>query len=223
MTAKVFVSMGTPYTDTQRAFKAKFMQFVQDLDLNPRAIDENEYPEAGEDSLKHILRVMNNCTGVIVVAYERKHVQSGAERRQSDKEKPISNSNYTTPWNHIEAAFAYSLRKPLFMVCETGLTMEGLLDKKMLQWSVMEVPIEPASLSDQTLKRRLESWGKSLPDSVQQRPGGTLDLTEALKMPILDIVRSLSVKSWGLLISVGGTIFAAGVFVGTNIIGALTK
>lgn len=212
MSEKVFVSMGTPYTDAQRQFRAVLMGVLRDqVELDPRAIDVNEYPPY--DPLKYIVNVIENCAGVVVVAYERKHVQNGAEKRRSADEKAISNNTYTTPWNQIESAFAYSLGKPLFMICEKGLCKEGLIDQR-LPWNVVELEMDPKSLSDESLMKRLRSWAQTLPAHRPRKTARTIDLVEVQRMPLSEILPQLTVKSWAILATLVVSMFSLGLFVG---------
>ena len=204
---EVFVSMGTPYTDAQRAFRTKLMDVVRSQDMEPRAIDVNEYPTG--DPVKFIVKIIEECSGVIVVAYERKHVASGSEKRKSQFETPIANGNYTTPWNHIESAFAYCLDKPLFMICERGLKKEGLIDEK-LQWSVIELEINPESLTDERLTKRLEKWGQTLRTHRSRRFGGTIDFNEFQRLPLGEIVSRLTAKSWAIIVGFAGAMVSLG-------------
>src|SRR5271165_7263999 len=108
---RVFISMGTPYTTEYMAFRDRLEQFLRDgCGVDPRIIGKNEYPSGSP--LQKIKDVMTTCSGVVIVAYERKYVQIGAEKRKGESPTAIEEEIYTTPWNHIESAMAYSLGIP---------------------------------------------------------------------------------------------------------------
>jgi hypothetical protein len=141
---RVFVSMGTPYTEEFGKFRDELDSLLRNTcGVDPRIIGKNEYP-AG-NPLTHIYDVMRSCHGVIVVAYERKFLESGVEKRGGDAAQSISRRTYTTPWNDIESAMAYSLGIPLYVLCQKGLSEEGLIESK-LDWFVQYVEISPAAL-----------------------------------------------------------------------------
>src|SRR5687768_38611 len=97
--ARIFISMGTPYTAAFEQFRSALENFLRvQCHVNPRIIGVNEYP-AG-NPLTKICEVMKGCHGVIVVAYERKYLESGIEKRSGDNPTPLRKKAYTTPWNH---------------------------------------------------------------------------------------------------------------------------
>jgi len=94
---------------------------------------------------------------VIIVAYERKYLEIGAEKRGGKDEQKIENRLYTTPWNHIESAIAYSLELPLFIFCQKGLHEEGLIESKT-DWYVKHIDIKPGVFSDPDVSEPLRAW-----------------------------------------------------------------
>jgi hypothetical protein len=109
--------MGTPYTAAYKQFREELETFLRDsCGVDPRIIGKNEYPSG--NPLEHIRSKMRQCAGVIIVAYERKYLETGMEKRGAEaehKEQKLENRIYTTPWNHIESAIAYSLGLPLYI------------------------------------------------------------------------------------------------------------
>src|SRR5262245_35309084 len=107
-TPRIFISMGTPYTDEYLQFRDGLEEFLRSSCMaDPRIIDKHEYPLGS--ALEKIRDVMRTCHGVLVVAYERKYIEAGIEKRGSEKETRLEKLRYTTVWNHIESAIAYSL------------------------------------------------------------------------------------------------------------------
>lgn len=153
---KIFVSMGTPYSPKYAEFRDELEALLRDdLDADPRIMGKNEYP-TGSPLLK-IKEVMSQCDGVLVVAYERKFVESGAEKRSGDSKVLINEHTYTTPWNHIESAMAFSLGIPLYVICEKGLKEEGLIESK-LDWYVQYLDFSRGSLRSNDVVHSLRSW-----------------------------------------------------------------
>ncbi len=155
-TPRVFVSMGTPYNAQFEQFRDSLETFLRDqCKVDPRIIGKNEYPDG--NPLTKIREVMGSCHGVIVVAYERKFLQEGQEKRTGENPKLLSERTYTTPWNHIESAMAYSLGLPLYIVCQRGLTEEGLIESK-LDWYVQHVDMNPATFSEPAIAQSIKGW-----------------------------------------------------------------
>ena len=168
-TPRIFISMGTPYTEDFERFRDALETFLRDqCDADPRIIGKNEYPDG--NPLSKIKSVMSSCHGVIVVAYERKFVQSGLEKRSSNHTTELSDKSYTTPWNHIESAMAFSLDLPLYILCQKGLSEEGLIETK-LDWFVQYIDIHPDCLQKPEVVQSLTGWinNRVLPKSKSPR------------------------------------------------------
>lgn len=153
---RVFISMGTPYTPEYEQFRNELASFLHDrCDVDPRIIGKSDYPDGSP--LEYIRTIMRSCSGVIIVAYERKFLQAGAERRGSPSEQQIAERAYTTPWNHVESAMAYSLELPLFIFCQKGLCEEGLIESKT-DWYVKHVDVKPGIFHDPGVTEPLRAW-----------------------------------------------------------------
>jgi hypothetical protein len=153
---RVFISMGTPYTAAYKQFRDELETFLRDnCGVDPRIVGKNEYPTGSP--LAHIRSVMRQCAGVIIVAYERKYLETGVEKRGAEAAQKLKNRTYTTPWNHIESAIAYSLDLPLYIFCQTGLCEEGLIEAK-LDWYVQHVDFEPGVLLRPDVSESIRAW-----------------------------------------------------------------
>jgi hypothetical protein len=104
----VFIRMGFPYTESQKDFLDALIELLRSCDIEPRAMNKIDYPTGSP--LKDISRVMRECHGAIVVAFERTYFESGLEKQQT----PLKSVRYATPWNQIEASLAFGLGIPLF-------------------------------------------------------------------------------------------------------------
>jgi hypothetical protein len=107
--------------------------------------------------LEKIRDVMRGCHGVLIVAYERKFVEAGMEKRGGTGAFQISQRTYTTPWNHIESAMAYSLGIPLYVICQNGLAQEGLIESK-LDWYVQDLEISKETLARPDVVESIQAW-----------------------------------------------------------------
>ena len=125
MTAKVFISAGTPANDAQRQFRDTVIKSVETAGLTPRVMTDKDWDY--RNPLRGLRRAMEGCTGAVVVAYTRYKVDTGTEVR-SDESKSINESIFPTAWNQIEAAMAYEKEMPLFVVAQTGIKKDAIFE-----------------------------------------------------------------------------------------------
>jgi hypothetical protein len=201
--------MGTPYTPEYARFRDELEAYLRDqCGVDPRIIGKNEYPTGSP--LSKIREVMATCDGVIIVAYERKHVSKGSEKRGSEAETTLSNRSYTTPWNHIESAMAFSLSLPLHILCQTGLSEEGLIETKV-DWYVQRLDIVSGAFNNLSVTQSLQSWIKERVLPHANRPSffravqGQSRLSEMTPVEILGVLGVLAA-------AFGAGVWAAHVF-----------
>jgi hypothetical protein len=202
---RVFISMGTPYNESSEEFRDALEKFLRRCRTDPRIIGVNEYPTG--NPLAKIRDVMKTCHGVIVVAYERKYLQAGIEKRYGSTPKPLNEQTYTTPWNHIESAMAYSLGLPIYIICQRGLTEEGLIETKA-DWYVQHMEITPHALAQTSVSESLRTWLAESVAPVASRPRAWKSLQGALKLS------EMTPKEIWSVLALLGAIFAAGIAFG---------
>ncbi len=188
-TPRVFISMGTPYTEQYGLFRDKLEALLRDhCGVDPRIIGKNEYPPG--NPLNHIRDVMRNCHGIVVVAYERTFIEAGIEKRTGKAERRIDKKTYTTPWNHIESAMAFGLGLPLYIICQHGLAEEGLIESKV-DWYVQHIDLSPEGISRPEVVGSLRAWANSKVLPYAKKPRwlralqGRLKLSDMTPMEII--------------------------------------
>jgi hypothetical protein len=87
MSIDVFVSVGSNSKPEYEKFISEIEQFLRDNGLNPRAVGRTDF--SAIQPLKFIEQVMNECSGTVVIAFERIHLEQGFEKRGSNVEKPF--------------------------------------------------------------------------------------------------------------------------------------
>jgi hypothetical protein len=125
MSTKVFVSAGTPADESQATFRDAVMNAVELAGFTPRLMGTKDWDY--KNPLRGVHRAMNECRGVVVVAYARYQIDTGSELRQEGG-RPLDSVAFPTAWNQIEAAMAYEKGLPLLVVAEARLRREALLD-----------------------------------------------------------------------------------------------
>ncbi|WP_186076894.1 hypothetical protein [Burkholderia gladioli] len=160
---KVFVSVGATATVQQETFVRAVEGRLRAEGLIPYTVGRNTF---GSDSpLKTVVDLMNECSGTVVIALERKYFPSGLEKRGGSQEVPITNVILPTPWNQIEAAMAYSRGHPLLVIVERGIRAEGLLEPGF-DWYVQAVEPNAESLATMEFNGVLASWKGKLSAST---------------------------------------------------------
>lgn len=166
MATNVFVSCGSVATDAQENFVRAIEEHFERYGLRPLTIGRNVFDHG--QPLKLIDKVMRRCAGAAIIAYERVHIVDGQERRGSPREAPLRLQNTATPWNQIEAALAYALRLPLFVVVEAGLRQDGLLESGY-DWRVVNMGLDEAPSAHTVFDATFRSWRKEVSRTVWRK------------------------------------------------------
>jgi hypothetical protein len=143
---------------------------------------------------------MSSCDGVIIVAYERKFFSSGIERRGGAQQRPLADEKYTTAWNHIESAIAFALHLPIYVICENGLTEEGLIESKV-DWFVNHLDFTGDTLSSPGATDSIRAWitDRVIPHS--RKPKSLLSLAAKLKLS------EMTGEEWTAILALLGATF----------------
>ena len=155
----VFISVGGTSTEQQETFVRAVEDRLRIEGITPHTVGRNTF--SADAPLKAISELMNRCTGTVVIALERTYFASGMERRGGSKETTLTDVKLPTPWNHIEAAMAYTRGLPLMVIVETGIKSEGLLERGY-DWYVQWINPEPAALNSAEFNGVLASWKQKM-------------------------------------------------------------
>ena len=156
---QVFVSVGRTASQRQEEFAREVESFLRKRGYTPRTVGRTDF--SYEMPLKKIVQVMGECSGTIVIALERIHIDRGTEFRGSDGEIELENINLPTVWNQIEATMAYMLGHPLLAIVNANLRSEGLLENGY-DWYVKLVDLDPLSLSSPEFLNTFNAWEKKV-------------------------------------------------------------
>jgi hypothetical protein len=159
MTHQVFLSVGRTSTPQQAAFVQAIIDFLADHELVARTVGRTDF--AHHKPLQHIAAVMGDCSGTIVVAFERLHIIEGIELRDHITPLVLNGVNLPTVWNQIEAAMAYMLGQPLLAIVESGLREEGLLEQDY-DWYAKWIKLDPGCLTDPEFLSTFQAWQRKV-------------------------------------------------------------
>jgi hypothetical protein len=161
----VFVSVGGTATEQQEAFVRSVEDRLRSEGLVPHTVGRNTF--SADAPLKAVTQLLDRCAGTVVIALERSYFASGTEKRGGPKEAALADVKLPTPWNHIEAAMAYTRGLPLMVIVEAGLKSEGLLERGY-DWYVQSVKPEAAALHTNEFNGVLASWKQKMVEPPKQ-------------------------------------------------------
>jgi hypothetical protein len=209
-TRNIFVSLGATSNEEQEAFVRAVEDRLRSEGLVPHTVGRNTF--SSDAPLKKVIELLESCQGVVVIALERSFFPAGTEKRGGPNETQLSNVKLPTPWNHIEAAMAYSRRLPLLVVVDSGLKSEGLLEHGY-DWYVQRIKPVPSALTTLEFNGVLADW-KTKVDSYRAAPvkvGNDTPSKSPADLTIRELVGGLRpAQLWSLL--AGLAALAAGAF-----------
>lgn len=155
MAIDIFLSVGRPFTTSQETFIASIESFLSQSGLRPHTVGRTALTH--NNPLDFVAHLMDRSAGALVIALERISIERGVERRGGTGETIISNSALPTPWNQIEAAFAYAKGIPLLVIKENSVRADGLLEGRY-DWYVHSTALDPSFLSSSDFRGIFDSW-----------------------------------------------------------------
>ncbi len=151
----VFVSVGRTSTPQQEEFVSGIEAHMVEHGLMPQALGRNYW--SSKQPLRAIDELMNQCSGVAIVGFERLSVVQAIDRRGSDAQKELADFALPTVWNQIEAAMAYSRGLPILVLMQEDVRAEGLLELGN-DWYVKRMRLGAEATSDREFRGIFEDW-----------------------------------------------------------------
>jgi hypothetical protein len=199
----VFVSVGATATAEQESFVRSIEDRLRSESLIPKTVGRNTF--SADAPLKAITELMDKCSGIVVIALERSFFPAGVEKRGGPRQGNLADTRLPTPWNHIEAAMAYTKHLPLLVIVEDGLKAEGLLEPGY-DWYVQTLPLAEAALGSNEFNGVLADWKKKV---LARVPRGPQALNPA-ELAIADLLGALRpVQLWSVTIALAGLLAGA--------------
>ncbi|WP_156458654.1 hypothetical protein [Ectopseudomonas composti] len=201
MEIKVFISKGGDESTSQRAFVVAVIDALKTAGIKSRIMYENEWSH--EQPLKVIKKTISECDGLLVIAYTRSEFDKGKELRDN-KEKEIRDIRLPTTWVHIEGAIAYAYELPIWILAESGLKSEGLIEKGY-DWNVYWSSLDVEEVKSDKFRGYLQSW-KSAMEERKEKMSSTAPEIDLSK---IGLGKLLSMISLPQLWKVVGVLVAA--------------
>lgn len=202
----VFVSVGATATPEQEAFVRSIEERLRSESLTPKTVGRNTF--SADAPLKAITELMERCSGIVVIALERRYFPAGLDKRGGPHQVSLTDTRLPTPWNQIEAAMAYTKHLPLLVIVEAGLKAEGLLESGY-DWYVQTLPLEATALGSNEFNGVLADWKEKVLE-LGVPPGPRLQGLNPAEMSIADLLGALRpVQLWSVLIALAGLLAGA--------------
>ena len=138
MLIPVFVSAPstTNLNPDQKSVYDAIVSALGDVGLEERRLGQSDYPD--EAPLKEVIQIARRCSGGVVLGFTQMMVQSGIVK-PGVQDKPAANVPLPTPWNHLEAAILFSLRLPVLVFRESGIS-GGIFDEGVSDVFIHKMP-----------------------------------------------------------------------------------
>ena len=157
-----FVSCPTSLNRHQESVRSALMQFLDEFNLEPRALGRSDYPS--ELPLREVLIIARHCAGGIILGFEQFQATSGTWKRglgAKAGERKLSAKDtvsFPSPWNHLEAGILFGLGLPLLIFRESGIS-GGVFDNGVSDVFIRNIPGAKISTKDKaSLKEVFLKW-----------------------------------------------------------------
>lgn len=159
MRIPVFVSCPTSLNPKQEGSRATLTKFLDDLNLEPRALGRSDYP--AEFPLREVLVIANHCAGGLILGFEQFQATAGSWKRGTKEERKVRPGDsvlFPTPWNNLEAGILFGLGLPILIFREENIS-GGVFDIGVTDVFVHKMPPAKPTIADSAgLKEVFLKW-----------------------------------------------------------------
>ena len=138
MKIPVFVSAPTQLNAGQQEIYNGILKQLDGLNLERRALGRSDYPT--ESPLKEVIRLARKCSGGVILGFTQQVASSIVSKPGTKEEKTIPDVRYPSPWNNLEAGILFSLRLPILVFKEDGIS-GGIFDNGVTDVFIHNMPI----------------------------------------------------------------------------------
>lgn len=158
---RVFISMGRPHRLVQKQFLENLRAEMRVVGVKLINLSSSEYSES--KPFDQILKLMETCSGALIVGWERYHAYTLFEREDSTEQKVLQDRIIATPWNQIEASMAAALGLPLLILRERNLHAEGIFEANNHNHIIRDFDLEKdAKIISRDLVSYLKGWKEKI-------------------------------------------------------------
>ena len=152
----VFVSAPTSLSAEQDKTYNQLISILDAENFERRALGRSDYPD--EFPLKEILLMARHCSGGIILGFSQFEGKGGVWKPWDEKPRKVKEIKLPTPWNQLEAGILFSLRLPLMVFREDGIT-GGVFDPGVTDVFLQKLPLGGFTKSDrESLMFSVQNW-----------------------------------------------------------------
>jgi hypothetical protein len=147
----IFVSAPTALSSEQQISYEKIIRLFDRENLERRALGRSDYPT--EFPLTEVYLIARHCSG-----YSQSIAETMIVKPNTPHERKAQNVKSPTPWNQLEAGILFSLRVPLMVFREDGVT-GGVFDEGVTDVYVNKLPVGAIEkATEKQMIAAIQSW-----------------------------------------------------------------
>jgi hypothetical protein len=135
----VFVSAPTSLSPKQQQTRDDLWALLENENLEQRALGKSDYPT--DLPLREVYTIAKHCAGGVILGFSQYVAERGIHKPGTiDEKSEIANRIFPSPWNQLEAGILFSLRLPLMVFREDGIS-GGVFDPGVTDVFVHKLPL----------------------------------------------------------------------------------
>lgn len=166
MKIPVFVSAPTILSPLQQKTRDELWSLLDDENLEQRALGKSDYPS--DLPLREVYTIAKHCAGGVILGFSQYVSTKGIVKGGTADEKvEDAERKFPTPWNQLEAGILFSLRLPLIVFREDGIS-GGVFDHGVTDVFVHKLPMGGFSESGRSqAKFAIQNWVGKVRDNYR--------------------------------------------------------
>ena len=178
---KIFLSVGSTYTEEQEAFVQAFEAFLVQNGCERLTVGRGNY--RADQPILAARELMQRADGIVVIGFTRVVVERAIEKPNSQSQTVIEDRRQPTIWNQLEAAMGFGLNIPLLMILETRLHQEAML-KDRHEFRAIVTDLDVNLFSTDEFKGTFAHW-RSLSNDTRNRSSVWKGLDQRAKVALI--------------------------------------
>lgn len=159
MLIPVFVSMPNHLSDMQGEVQRLVLGEINHQGMEARTVGITDYPTTYP--LREVLTLAKHCSGGVILGFSQFETTKGIWKNGTPFQKEVNKGEtvfFPTPWNQLEAGVLFSLRVPLLVFREEGIS-GGVFDNGVTEVFVHPIPkFNPDDKEREALRSILQKW-----------------------------------------------------------------
>jgi len=156
MRIPVFVSAPTTLSAVQDDTYNAVGKTLDELGLERRALGKSDYPS--DLPVTEVMQIARRCSGGIILGFAQFIARAGVSKPATPHERQAQDVPFPTPWNHLEAGILFSLRLPILVFKEPGIS-GGVFDHGVSDVFIHDMPnAKDLTNPDHSVREVLLKW-----------------------------------------------------------------